>query len=85
MEKRLTFTRHAMNVLAERGIEADWVARSLREPERTGTDARDRTLKLALAKVPEFGNRWLRVVYLESADEIRIITAFFDRGVERRT
>jgi hypothetical protein len=73
-----------MYVLAERGIKAEWVRRVLAHPERTDVDARDPMRKHVVGKVAGFGGRWLRVVHVETTEEIRIITAFFDRRLEKR-
>ena len=34
----------------------------------------------AFGRVPDFGNRMLRIVYDEGALDLRIVTAFFDRN-----
>ena len=81
----LTFTRHATEVMKERGIQPEWVEKVVEAPERRDMDAQDSARHLAFGRIAEFGNRWLRVVYVEANGEKRIITAFFDRGMERRS
>jgi len=42
-------------------------------------DKDDIELEHALAKIPEFGNRVLRVIYKKKASPLKIITVYFDR------
>ena len=70
---------HAAKVVSEREIVAEWIVRTVVEPAMLEPDRRDRELKHALARIPEFGNRVLRVVYNETVAPWRIVTAFFDR------
>ena len=77
--KNVRFTRHAEDALAERRIARDWVFRCLREPERVDADPIGRKRSRAFKRIPEFGNRWLRVIYEESLEEVMVVTVFFDR------
>jgi hypothetical protein len=72
-------TAHAARVLKEREIPVEWVARVLERPERTEDDKVDPALRHALARVPEYGGRVLRVVYNGTTTPWRIVTAYFDR------
>lgn len=65
--------------MKERGISLEWVRRVLTTPEKTQPDTRDHRLRHALARIPEHGNGVLRVVYNETVDPWRIVTAYFDR------
>jgi hypothetical protein len=76
---RYELTAHAATVNAKRGIDGAWLERALSKPERTEQDKHDATLTHALARVPEYGDRLLRVVYNASVDPPRVITAYFDR------
>jgi hypothetical protein len=67
-----------------RGIAEDWIVKVLESPDWTEPDPVRSGNRLAFGRVPEFGNRLLRVVYHDGPDERRIITAFFDRGRARR-
>jgi hypothetical protein len=67
-----------------RGISEDWVVKVLETPDWTEPDPTRPGNMLAFGRVPEFGNRLLRVVYHDGTEERRIITAFFDRGRARR-
>jgi hypothetical protein len=79
-----TLTAHAARELARREIPVEWVARALAHPEKTESDRADPELRHALARIPEFGGRVLRVVYNDSAVPRRIVTAYFDRGQRKR-
>lgn len=77
---RLRFTQHALDMLEERRIEPDWVARTLERPERLADDPRGPPLRRAFGAVPEAGGRILRVVFRMEDDLILVVTAHFDRG-----
>jgi hypothetical protein len=70
-------------MLAERGIDREWVARAVAEPYRT-EEREDGTVHL-MRRIPEFGNRWLRVVVNVRTQPERLVTAFFDRRPRRST
>jgi hypothetical protein len=80
----LRYSAHARAVMELRGIADEWVARVARSPERTEPDPAHAGSVLAFGRIPEFGNRLLRVVYQDANGERRVITAFFDRGRARR-
>jgi len=73
------FTKHARQVIQERKIKPDWIALALSKPEKIEQDSTDQELEHALAPIPEFGNRVLRVVYNKNVTPFRIITVYFDR------
>ncbi|SCM70606.1 conserved hypothetical protein [uncultured Pleomorphomonas sp.] len=77
------YTRHALEVMTEREISPDWVERTLASPEADEPDRADPGLRCAFRSIPERDGRILRVVYSSQTEEIRIITAFFDRGRRR--
>ena len=74
---------HARQQLVERNIELACVAATLREPEFTRRDKMDPNVKLSFRRVPEMGDRWLRVVYAERQGRTIVITVFFDRKAEK--
>ena len=78
------FTTHATRVLAEREIPQEWVARVLDRPMRVEPDRLDPTLRHALAAIPEYGGRVLRVVYNETVRPWQVVTAYFDRKEKGR-
>lgn len=78
--KPVRLTSHAAVAIAERDLERAWIERTLRHPERVETDpARPEVLR-AFATLPEREGRTLRVAFVETDDEIRVLTAFLDRG-----
>lgn len=72
-------TAHATNVIAERRIPGEWVARVLKHPARLELDRYDSTLQHALAPIPENDGRVLRVVYNDAVRLWQVVTAYFDR------
>jgi hypothetical protein len=74
-------TEHGRDALEKRKIELAWVERVIDSPETTEADPVDPTLEHRLGRVPECGNRVLRVIVNRSTAPIRIVTAFFDRRV----
>lgn len=82
MPKQVVLSSHALHMIAERSIEAEWVERVIAAPEKISPDLNDPVRRCAFGRIDEFGGRWLRVVYVETNDATRVITAFFDRGME---
>ena len=74
-------TKHAAEVLKERAIPIEWVERALNSPElRTPDD--DPTIERRFRRIPEFGDRVLRVAVNASVEPHRIVSVFFDRGMK---
>lgn len=78
----LTF--HARKRLLQRDISLEWVARVLMNPQWLEPDTKDPTLAHALSRIPEMGDRVLRVVYNWTTEPIRIITFHPDRRERNR-
>ena len=74
-----SLTIHAQKVTAAREIPLEWVARVLAQPQSTEPDEVDPELRHALARISEYGDRVLRVVYNETVAPWRIVTVYFDR------
>ena len=70
---------HAATALAEREIDIAWVELALSRAERTEPDRFDPSLEHALVRIPERGDRVLRVVYNPSHKPPMVVTAYFDR------
>ena len=77
---RFQLTNHASVVLRERDIPVEWVRRVLARPRIRLPDAEDPDLLHALAPIAEREDRVLRVVYNETIDPWRVVTAYFDRS-----
>ncbi|MGE3871036.1 MAG: DUF4258 domain-containing protein [Pseudorhodoplanes sp.] len=80
--KPLRLTRHAQDAVEERALDPGWIERTVREPEWSHPDPRP-DVERRFRAIPEFGGRVLRVACIETADEIRILTVFFDRDARR--
>jgi hypothetical protein len=70
-------------MMKERGIEQEWVDRCLNAPDKK-EELPDGTRHF-LKQIPEFGNRWLRVVIDATVSPPGGITLFFDRRLRRDT
>jgi len=75
-------TEHARDALEKRRIPPEWMERALDAPEWTQKDPIDEGLEHRLVRIPEFGDRVLRVIANIKAAPPRIVTVYFDR---RRT
>ncbi|WP_159948531.1 DUF4258 domain-containing protein [Rhizobium sp. 18065] len=79
MSKPLHFTSHAQTVISERQLDRQWIERTVRDPDWQETDPSGLPTERRYRSIPECGDRILRVICLETEEEIRIITAFLDR------
>lgn len=77
--KPLQFTLHAETVISERQLDRAWIELTAREPDWTETDPSGPPTERRYRRIPERDDRIMRVICLETATEIRIITAFLDR------
>lgn len=75
-------TEHARDALERRHIALAWVERTCDAPDATEADPVDSDLEHRLSRIPEWGDRVLRVIVNGKTTPPRIVTAFFDR---RRT
>ncbi len=72
---------HAKVVIANRCIEHEWMEEVLERPERVESDKADLTLKHAIGRISAHCGRVLRVVYNDTVEPMRIVTAYFDRAL----
>jgi len=72
-------TEHARDAMNKRKLNLEWIERALHTPDRIEPDPIQPTLERRFIRIPEFGNRVLRVVVAADANPVRIITAHFDR------
>jgi hypothetical protein len=79
----LRFTSHALHKMAERRVQPDWVASTIGNPEFTRPDPSQQGAIRAFRRIPEFGDRWLRAVYLYRFGIRVVLTVTWDRGAER--
>jgi hypothetical protein len=80
----IVFSKHALEMMELRNLNEEWVRQTLESPETEEIDMKDVSLKIAFRRITEFDNRWLRVVYRRDSQSMKVITVFFDRGMEKR-
>ena len=80
---QLEYSSHARDAIIEREIDPDWVVRTIENPIRTEPDREDSELTHFLARIPENGNRVLRVVVNDTVVPPRVVSAFFDRRLTK--
>ncbi len=83
-DANLIFTQHAEDMLIERGIDRAWVEATVQEPDAKEPDPKHPGVLRAFRRIPERGNRTLRVVYASVGDSLRVLTVFFDRKRRQR-
>ena len=80
----LEYSSHARDAVIEREIDPDWVVRTIENPVRTEPDIEDPELTHYLARIPENGNRVLRVVLNGTVFPPRVVSTFFDRRLKNK-
>jgi hypothetical protein len=76
-----TLSQHASDELQKAGrtqITLEWIQRTLENPDYSDRDDRTKTIRV-WKRIPEYGNRALRVVYNPDTEPITVVTVFFDR------
>ena len=76
----LQFTRHAVQVMAEREIAVEWVERAVSGPTLRASDPNDPEVERFLRPISERDGRVLRVVVNTNAVPWRVVSVFFDRN-----
>jgi hypothetical protein len=79
---KFELTKHAKKVLAEREIPLEWMERTLVEPELRQPDPDDAAVERRFRRIPEFGNRVLRVAVNTAVEPNRVVSVFFDRQMK---
>ena len=77
-------TKHAHEAAAEREILVEWIRRTLEEPQLVVPEPGDPTVERRFRRIPEHGNRILRVAVNIAVDPIRVVSVFFDRKMKGR-
>ena len=75
-------SEHAATTIRERGIKPEWIDITLDEPELSLPHEEDTALRYALRRIPEHGNRVLRVIYNADENPAVIVTVYFDRTMK---
>ena len=78
---RLRFTRHALHAMAERTIPAEWVEQTVAAPALRTHDPHDSEVERFFRRVPERGDRVLRVAVNTRVAPWRVVSVFFDRAM----
>ena len=78
----LEFSDHAVIRIAERKIPVEWVERAVDVPELRVKDPIDPDIELFFLRIPEQGNRALRVVVNTHVVPWRVVSVYFDRTME---
>ena len=80
----ILYTEHALNVMAEREVSLDWVRQAIAAPDLRAPNPNDPDSDLFFRRMPEQGDRVLRVVVNTNAAPWRVVTVYFDRGMRGR-
>lgn len=75
-------TNHARKAMKERGIQIEWLERTLSTPECVLPDPADVTVERRFRRIPEFGGRVLRVALNTAVAPNRVVSVFFDRTMK---
>jgi hypothetical protein len=79
----LRFTTLALHKLAERRIQPEWVERTVDDLEYVRPDPKQPEGVRAFRRIPEFGDLWLRAVFINRSGARLVITVTRDRDAER--
>ena len=77
----LTVTAHAREAMAERLIRLHWIERVVNAPELRTDDPTDPEVERFFGRVPERGDRVLRVAVNTRVEPWRVVSVFFDRDM----
>ena len=77
----LEYTKHAAHAMAERAIPNDWVETAVAEPSLRTTDPNDPEVERFFRRIPEHGDRVLRVAVNTRVTPWRVVSVFFDRSM----
>ncbi|MBB1078019.1 DUF4258 domain-containing protein [Rhodoferax sp. 4810] len=77
-----TLSQHAEKMVREREINLAWLSATLHAPDISQSDQDDPTLVHVWRRIPEFGNRFLRVIYNHTTTPPHIVTVYFDRSIK---
>jgi len=73
---------HFEDMLRERGIKHQWVDRAVQSPDMV--EDQDDGTRHFIKQIPEFGNRWLRVIVNVTVSPEKRVTAFFNRRLRKQ-
>ena len=70
--------------MARHNIDANWVERTIADPDFTRGDRSHPQRQNAFKRIPELGNRYICVVYEYFESEVLVVTVFPDRDAEKK-
>ena len=80
----LEYTRHALHVMAERMIPAEWVELAVSDPTARSLDPNDPEVERFFRPISEQSDRVLRVAVNTRTVPWRVVSVFFDRAMKGR-
>ena len=75
-------SKHTASDMAQRGILLAYIESVVKQPEWSTADFRS-GLPRSFRRIPEFGNRYLRVVHRPDGADIFVATVQWDRGASK--
>jgi hypothetical protein len=75
-------TIHAQEVLEKRCIPLEWVKRAVTAPALRRPDPIDPALEQRFVKIPEHGDRVMKVVVNKLTSPERVVSVYFDRRMK---
>ena len=79
---KLEFTKHALHAMTERAIPMEWVEWVVAEPALRERDLDDPEVERFFRRIPEQGERVLRVAVNTRVAPWRVVSVFFDRNMK---
>jgi hypothetical protein len=74
--------KHFQDMMKEREIPQEWIDRCVSSPENT--EVHPDGTKHYIKRIPEFENKWLRVVINQNVSPSKAVTVFFDRRLRKK-
>ncbi len=74
-----TLSKHAEDAMREREIDPAWISAAMNDPELSEPNRDDATLIHVFRRIPEFGDRVLKIIYNQTNNPPHIVTVYFDR------
>ena len=78
----LELTQHAIRMMAERNIPEEWIRVTVVAPALRIPDPNDPEVERFFRRIPENGDRVLRVAVNTTVIPWRVVSVFFDRGMK---
>ena len=77
----MDYTKHAVHAMEERMIPMRWVESTIEEPALRTLDPNDPEVERFFRRIPERGDRVLRVAVNTRVAPWRVVSVFFDRSM----